>query len=384
MGPDYFIFYTEANIVCIVILAILLIHDRINGTKQEKQIRFNRTVIAHIGYFVSDIFWAGVLSGQFPRTRFLVCLCNYANLILLSVMAYEWFMYMAASEDMPFRLSRRNRRLWMIPMLTVAAAVAVSYAAAPTFWISESGELNSWYYPVLIAVPTLYLMLAFGFSMSNARKTDSTEKKHLYWLIGLYPMGVLAFGLVQTFMLNAPLFCFGCTIMMLFFYIESTQTLISVDVLTRMNNRGQINRYMEQVRRKENTAVWTMMIDIDGFKHINDTYGHAEGDKALILMAETLKQACAQAKAPVFIGRYGGDEFTVFLQATEGDNLPERFAESVRSILAEKQQANRLPYSLEASIGYAVLGDGKDTMHACMERADEKLYEDKRARGKLR
>ena len=51
MKVDYFFFYTEANIVCIVILAILLINDRLHSTKQEKQIWFNNTIIMHIIYF---------------------------------------------------------------------------------------------------------------------------------------------------------------------------------------------------------------------------------------------------------------------------------------------------------------------------------------------
>ena len=67
MGLEYFIFYTEANTVSILILSLMLINDRLHSTQQEKQIRFNWTVIAHILYFVSDMGWAAVLSGQLPE-----------------------------------------------------------------------------------------------------------------------------------------------------------------------------------------------------------------------------------------------------------------------------------------------------------------------------
>ena len=100
MQLDYFFFYTEANIVCIVILAILLVHDRFHSTRQEKQIWFDRTVIAHILYFISDIGWAAVISGNLPRSRGLVILFNFLNFILLSLNSSGWFMYMAASEGM--------------------------------------------------------------------------------------------------------------------------------------------------------------------------------------------------------------------------------------------------------------------------------------------
>ena len=384
MTLDYFFFYMESNIVCIVVLAILLINDKLHSSQQEKQIWFNRTLIAHILYFTSDIFWAAELSGQLPPSRLLVGLFNLLNYILLSLLAYEWFMYMAVSEDMPLRKSRRQRILWLLPIFVSVIVMIIAYLAAPTFWISESGKLNDWYYPMMVAAPIIYLLSAFVFSLINSRKTESRDKKRLFLLIGIYPLGVLSFGLIQAFMLEGPLFCFGCTIMMTFFYIHSMQALISVDSLTRLNNRGQINRYMEQLRYRENMQLYVMMIDIDRFKEINDTCGHAEGDRALILVAEALRQVCGRVNCPIFLGRYGGDEFTVFIQNPEDGDLPEQVAEIIRSAIAEKQQENHLLYNLQVSIGFDALQGRNDTVEACLVRADEKLYEDKRSRGNLR
>ena len=384
MTLDYFFFYMESNIVCIVILAILLINDKLHSSQQEKQIWFNRTLIAHILYFTSDIFWAAELSGQLPPSRLLVGLFNLLNYILLSLLAYEWFMYMAVTEDLPLRKSRKQRILWLLPMLISIVVIVIAYIAAPTFWISESGDLNDWYYPMMVAAPIIYLLSAFVFSLINSRKTESRDKKRLFLLIGIYPLGVLSFGLIQTFMLEGPLFCFGCTIMMTFFYIHSMQALISVDSLTRLNNRGQINRYMEQLRYRENMQLYVMMIDIDRFKEINDTCGHAEGDRALILVAEALRKVCGRVNCPIFLGRYGGDEFTIFIQNPEDGDLPEQVAEIIRSAIAEKQQENHLLYNLQVSIGFDALQGRNDTVEACLVRADEKLYEDKRFRGNLR
>ena len=109
MGNDYFLFYAEGNIVCILILLIILINDLVNNTKQEKQIRFNSTITAHILYFTLDIIWAAILGGQLPKIRFLIVLLNFANYVNLSLMAYEWFMYMAVSEGMTFSKSKRNK-----------------------------------------------------------------------------------------------------------------------------------------------------------------------------------------------------------------------------------------------------------------------------------
>lgn len=384
MGTDYVVFYTEASLFCIVILLMLLINDRIYSTQQEKQLCFNRAVTGFILYFVSDACWAAVLGGVLPRVRTLVELFNLTNHVLLSYVAYEWFMFMAASEKMPFRNDRRRRRLCLLPMVVSIAAMLVAYIAKPTFWINESGELNDWYYPMLIAAPAFYLITAFVFSVINARKAESRDETKQYWLIGIFPLGVMGFGMLQVFTLNAPTFCFGCTVMLLFFYIQNMQTMISVDALTRLNNRGQINRYLEQVRYRENAHVFVMMIDIDRFKEINDTYGHAEGDRALILASEALKQTGEHIKSPVFLGRYGGDEFMLILQNPGEGEQPADVTQALRDAMAQKRQENRLRYALEISVGYDELRDKSDTMEACVNRADEKLYEEKRAKGTLR
>ena len=123
-----------------------------------------------------------------------------------------------------------------------------------------------------------------------------------------------------------------------------------------------------------------MMMDLDHFKQINDTYGHAEGDRALILAAEVLKRTCERIRTPIFLGRYGGDEFTIILQNPEEKNYPEPLADLIRENLAKKKEENQLPYALEASIGYEELRDENDTLQECIMRADEKLYADKQSR----
>ena len=379
MHLDYSFFYAEASIVCILILGILLLHSRKYSSRQEKQIWFDRAVIAFMLYFAADIFWAAILGGALPRTRFGVVLCNGLNYFLLGLLSYTWFMYMAASVHLESRNRPMVRYLCLLPLVLSCLLLAMLYAADPLFWVSESLEVSSWYFPLFLAAPLLYLLAATSISMSRAAKSQFGDEAFLFRLIGIFPLGVLLFGLIQTFSLNAPMFCFGCTIMMLYFYIQNLQTLISVDALTRLNNRGQINRYLQQNRYRENVTTYAVMIDVDSFKQINDTYGHAEGDRALILVSEVLKRGMGQLKPAVFLGRYGGDKFVLFFQCAEGDPSPDEMIAQLRASLKEKQQENQLPYPLRISAGYDALRNRNDTLEACMVRADRKLYENKRA-----
>lgn len=378
MGFDYFVFYTEASLVCVIILAMILITDRMFHTKQEKQIWFSRAIFAFILYFISDACWAAMLSGMFPKIRFFAVLFNYTNYILLSLMGYGLFAFIAVSGKMSFFNSIRNRRLCFIPVVVSVLFISITYVTNPLFWINENNELNALYFPLMIAVPSLYLIAGFIISVAYALRSELREEKRRYLVIGSVPFGVMAFGMIQVVALNAPTFCFGCTIMWLWFYIQNTKALISVDDLTHLNNRGQINRYLEQIRYSEDSRVIILMIDIDRFKGINDRYGHAEGDRALVIVSDALRQTCAKINASVFLGRYGGDEFTIIIQNPIDEDHTERLITLLRNNLAEKRQENSLPYELDVSIGYDEVTDGNDSVYACMNRADEKLYIDKR------
>ncbi|MCR4789354.1 MAG: GGDEF domain-containing protein [Lachnospiraceae bacterium] len=378
MGFDYFVFYTEASAICVIILLMILITDRIYNTKQEKQIWFGRAIVAFILYFISDACWAAVLSEQFAVSRAFAVFVNFTNYVFLGFMGYGMFMFIAATEKMPFRKSFRKKFLVFLPHILSVLFISITYISNPYFWLSEDLKLNDLYFILLILVPSCYLLVGFVLSVKYALRTDLKEEKRQYLFIGAVPFTVGAFGMLQVVALNAPTFCFGCTIMWLWFYIQNMQSLISVDDLTHLNNRGQINRFIEQLHYSEDSKLYIMMLDIDRFKGINDTFGHSEGDRALVIASEALRQTCDQIKASTFLGRFGGDEFTIIVRSEGGEEDPNQIIAIIRRLLSEKQQENNLPYNLEFSIGYDELRDKDDTVSECMKRADKKLYVDKR------
>ena len=381
MGFDYFVFYTEASLICVIILSTILLTDRMYNTKQEKQVWFGRAIVMFMLYFISDAFWAAMLSGEFTVKRSYVVLVNLSNYILLALMAYGLFMFIAASEKMPFRKDARIRRLIFLPVIISTLAISIAYVKNPLFWVNEQNELNNLYFPLMIAAPSLYLWAGFGLSVRYAVKSVSKMDKRRFLAIGSIPVIVMAFGMIQVVALNAPTFCFGCTVMWLFYYLENMQTMISIDDLTHLNNRGQINRYLEQIHYNKDIRVIIMMIDINKFKTINDTYGHAEGDRALVIVSEALRQTCEQIKASVFLGRYGGDEFTIVIKNPEEDIMPEQLVSLIRSVLTQKKTENQLPYDLNVSIGYDLIRGSDDDANECLKRADKNLYIDKQRKG---
>ena len=377
MINSYFFFYTEATVVCVLILGIMLVHDYIKASRQEKQVRLDYTLIALILYFISDNFWCAIISGHIPRTRPNVALFNYSNLILLAAITYHWFMYTAAAEDMQLRRTTVGRWLIRAPIIVSTLLMAVMYAFHPDYWVSPDGELNIVYYVMLVAAPLVYLTASAIYSLRRAKREKDPANSRLFRMIALVPLVLAITGIVQILALNAPLFCFGSALLMLFFYIESMDGQISIDPLTKLNNRSQLFRYISQGNyRVEGRKTYVVMIDVNDFKMINDTYGHAEGDHALVMVAEALKGAAEATRIATFLGRFGGDEFTMVVHA-ERPEAVDSLAYLIRLKLNEKTQAAGAPYRLSLGIGYDELRPVDDNFQDCMKRADEKLYLDK-------
>ena len=158
------------------------------------------------------------------------------------------------------------------------------------------------------------------------------------------------------------------------------RTLTLIDELTGLYNRRGFmmlaERHLSLALRKKR-SIFLLFCDVDDLKAINDTFGHREGDRALIDAGDILRRTFRSAD---IIARLGGDEFTVFpLEAadTSAELLTERLDETLRAHHQEHQR----PYRLSMSVGIARFEpDSAWTMDRLLEEADRRLYSNKRSR----
>ncbi len=164
------------------------------------------------------------------------------------------------------------------------------------------------------------------------------------------------------------------------------QALARIDDLTGINNHRSLLQLAERefdVAMRYRPPLSMMFFDIDHFKQINDTFGHAMGDQALQKMVDVV---CSDLRRADVIGRYGGDEFVLLMPHTSAQEaLP--FAERIHaSIAALRLDTDKGPLTLTISIGIAQTihttepGAGStDTVENLLLRADQALYAAKQA-----
>lgn len=375
----YFTYYTEANIFCIIIFAIMFFRDFFNMDRQEKQIKYDRALVSFMLYFACDALWASVIAGVLPRNPFTVLSINFGNYVLMAAISYTWLHYAMAVEQVPGRDSRRTRFAIQFPFFISTIAMIALYLWKPGILADEKLQLQPVYFLFLIAVPLVYIVASFFYSMRRALTEENPVERQKYMFVGFFPLMVVAGGLLQILVMKeTPIFCFCSTILMIVFYINTLEMRIVTDPLTGLNNRGQLIHYTHQNAniRRENRLTFVVMFDINDFKAINDTYGHAEGDRALLIVADALRNVLRNHSTPIFLARLGGDEFILIVHPVEQRDI-EPLIEEIREQIASQCRVAGVPYTLSIGIGYSqLLGDG-DTFQQCMQRADQRLYTDK-------
>jgi diguanylate cyclase (GGDEF)-like protein len=154
------------------------------------------------------------------------------------------------------------------------------------------------------------------------------------------------------------------------------------DALTGLYNRRRMQEQLETAIAEAASLrqrVGLLFIDLDGFKAINDEYGHAVGDKILVAAAARI---AARVRAGDLVCRYGGDEFVVLLPRLSDVQDATKVSEMIRSRLAGKYFIDDRSLHMTAAIGVALSpGDGR-TAEQLLQRADESMYREKcRGRG---
>ena len=371
-------FYAEVNVGCVLILMLLLYSIKRLPTPQLKYDLFQKLVLWHIVYFLSDTAWALVNDSLLPKNTFSVLAVNFLNAVLLPWVAYSCFVFAEISTrpDMTRKQIEWMQTKLRFPIFVESVVLLVSFIADPNFWLDDKLEPRDLYYFILSFMPFLYWVVATIRGVLRVRFLRNRANLRTYLLVASYTPGVMIAGGAQIlFALTTPIFCFWCTFIILFAYLHLQNQLISTDSLTMLNNRNRLHHYLLQQRDEGESFV--IMVDVDHFKQINDTYGHAEGDRALILVSRALKRACERLNYSMFLCRFGGDEFLMIART----DLPEEVVETIKTCLREEvaKQGGSRSYTIEASMGYARWDGNPSSFKESLVTADKKMYENKRA-----
>ncbi len=251
---------------------------------------------------------------------------------------------------------------WRLAIFT-AVMIAVYAVNLRFMWRRGSKRLPVRMVQIILAVHIAVLIFRFltvAMGMAGDGLLESTPIQTLY--IGAYVLTVLMLSIAAVLMATDRL-------------VVELEHLATHDPLTRtLNRRALLQRFEDELARCQRTGKGPslMMVDLDHFKAINDTYGHQHGDAVLVHFAQCAQAALRRADR---LGRYGGEEFIVL--------LPETSAQDALVVADRIHAALAVGHALDCKLSIGLTGwiGPADTLDAMLARADGALY-DAKAQGR--
>jgi len=366
------------NIFALFVLVLILV----NLLKTVRRILFLNNlyiliVILNITLIIVDILgWAfNTLPGQINYT--LNALFNLILYVIAPLGGILWFLYV---DFYVYRNIKRHSRImkWMLLLFLLNTLISV-ISVFFTGWFFKIKEGNVYergeFFLVHIAICYAFFFYVFFFTVKNRSRIE----KRIYVPLLLFPLPPVIGGILQSIFYGTSLNWSGMALSVLIIYFNIQNENLNTDYLTNVYNRRQFDQYVigKIQSSSESRSFSVILIDLDQFKSINDTYGHATGDEVLQTAAALLRQCLRKND---FIARYGGDEFCVVLDIDNKKEL-EEIVGRINLFFERFNRNYKKSYEINLSMGYDVydtrLNQDYETF---LKHVDKRMYEAKKVK----
>ena len=368
-------FYIEIDLIYIILLLCLMFQTiKSNFTKIDKT-HFLVLLICSTLFVLSDFIWifnddfiSYSVFGDYAYT--IGEIGNNLNIILSGMTSLSWLFFSESIQRKTVFSNKKLLYLALVPELILIILCATNISTNILFVIDDSltyiRKVGGYAFQVVVAYG--YLGVAGALSLARAKRAVTVQEKNTSLSAASFLIAPSISCIFQLIFYDMPIMFIGVIISLLNIYLTLQRQLVLNDALTGLNNRSRLDQKINlRIKNlKDENDFWFIILDADDFKHINDTYGHVEGDKALILIADALRQGCDDDD---FICRYGGDEFVILHNTLKGDNC-DSLINNINGILNK----NNLAYKLGVSFGCAKYDDSINNWLELVKKADEQLY----------
>lgn len=379
MGSDlnYTLMYLEINVISLILVA--LVHYKTSGlTKMVAQRNFAMAIDAEMIFFFSDTMCVTMYYGLFAYIPFLVFTFKTVYFFSTSLMCFYWFVYFEHLQGTPFVKNRKRVLQSSVLVWVMAALLIVNVFTGICFNIDENGVYNRGpLFVLLYIISYAYVFFTCTRALIRMFKRQYYSQRRKLIKLALFPVVPAIAGIIQFINPALPLACAALSFATLIIYMDWTDEMISVDPLTNLSNRKMLDYYYDLWHddKDDEASLYLLMIDANKFKSINDTYGHLQGDKALIRIADAMRLALRGHNRRSIVARYGGDEFVILIWA-ESDVMVENIIGRITRELNRLNKEAASPYELSVSIGYEKASHDV-SLKELIETADEHLYAEK-------
>lgn len=307
-----------------------------------------------------------------------IYITNSLLLINTILFAFVWTMYV--DYKILGDVSRLKKRypFIAIPALIICIGSIVNLFV-PVFYriTSEFVYERTSLSPVLFITNYLYL----GYAVVLTYKYRNKVNKYLFMPIIIFMIPIIVASITQFIFYGYSLIWLGTAIALNSLYNNVQNEASYIDPLSGLFTRQYLTSYLNQ-HMKEGSGdnkIMGIMLDIDHFKVINDTYGHFVGDEAITSAGEILRDSVSNNS---IVARYGGDEFVIICRNGELEDI-KKIIDKINELAEELNHSNKHNYLLSFSSGYAKC-DNNDDIDSFLKKLDVAMYINKKQKESIK
>ena len=360
-----------ANIIGIVLIGVLIV---CNLWRFQSKSRANRNLLmmmflALISCIADPISYTMKgLPGTFPK----VLVYATSTYLFAANMLAVFFWVRFLSFHLNGGMSRRSGTILNFVVGIGLALLFVNFFVPVVFYIDENNlySRTNLYFVYLV----IDYMLVVN-SLVTYYKSKAKGGFLKFFPIWVYIVPIFIGGVIQSLFYGISVVPTSIAVSIAGVHASLQNEMIYRDELTGLFNRSYMQYLLKKYIKRPKLNITGIMIDLNGFKHINDEFGHAVGDEALLMTARILKSAVNNAGSVI---RYAGDEFIILLN-TQDDALIEKYIARIRRLMDKFNKTEGKPYVLSVSIGSHKLDMKTESVDTFINIVDARMYEDKKA-----
>lgn len=356
-----------ANIISILLIGTLYLANR-QKAEYDRDMRLLQQMMVTIGIANISDCCVYYLAGSSNIVIKVLVFLSGSGLFLGNVMiGYLWAKFIMVHMNIPFSDIRRNiyRTIGLISI--VLLVINIFYPLV--FSVSDGRYQRGFAYIIFLIFAAFYILDSLYLYVKRVKKNGSLK----LFPVHIFLIPVILGVVIQTFFVEIAITWTSIAISVTGIMTALKNEIIFTDCLTGLYNREYLEFLHKRACNKKDFWVSGIMIDLNGFKQINDNYGHAEGDLALCIVADLLLKSFSEYGV---VTRYAGDEFVIMLNTTD-DQLIQKIIKSAKKNFVTENEKNDKLYQLSASMGYAITNLSNETIDDFMNRIDEQMYQDK-------
>ena len=369
------IYYLEINIICIIILLAIFDKFKDESLNNSSDKYYEKTLLATISFSLFTLI-SGIFNGaSYNFSQIILIISHSLYFFSESLIGYFYTNYILKRINLQEK--REYKFILYIPLILSIFFLIINLTKKILFTISIDNLYSPSKYLYLYNLINVVYVLIIITNLISYYFYNKNSKNEIKSLILFTLLPVVSAG-IQNYNYGIILGQVGFTLSELLIYFNNQKKEANYDELTGVYNRRAFNKWANKIFYS-NKSMFLMLMDADDFKIINDKYGHLEGDKALIQIANILNRAINNNHKNYSLARYGGDEFVIVGNIRNKDEV----AQLINQIEEEEKKYNKETnnkYNIKISIGYALQNDNHTSVEDLIKEADALMYAEKRKR----